>query len=134
MYLVPFHRDQDFARARIAGDDTEFGAEHVVEQHRRIAGRAALGIGAQDHLGGHRLLDGLGGRVGADVAVVGGGLRAAEMDQLGRIVLVFGLAGFAGPQRLGDDAGRGRADHGAVLGRDVVDMRRRDCGRWRPAC
>ncbi len=126
LHLVLLDREQDFARAGIARDDAKFGAEHVVEQHRRVARGAARLRRAQDQLGRVRVFDRLDRRVGAHIAVVRGGLRAAEIDQRGGIVVELAFAGVACPQRIGDHARRGRADRGAVLGGDIVDVRRRD--------
>src|SRR5215217_6651205 len=38
LQLISFDRDEDFPRARIAGDHAKFGAENIVQQHRRVAG------------------------------------------------------------------------------------------------
>src|SRR5215510_13454380 len=38
LHLVALHRERDLDRARIAGDDSEFGAKHSIQKTRRGLG------------------------------------------------------------------------------------------------
>ena len=74
-------------RARVAGDDAQLRAQHVVEHGGEIAARSSLIGGADDELLGQRVLKRFRRRVGARDAdehlVVG----VAQIDELARIVL-----------------------------------------------
>ena len=109
---------RDLAAAGIAGDDAELGAEHVVQQQRQIVGGGAGIAGADDQLLVEHVLERLHRRVAAHVADIDVAVGAAEIDELVRIVLHRHVA----EQRLQHRAGEDRADRGAVLGRDRIDV------------
>src|SRR6266508_390623 len=116
--------ERDLAGARIAADQANLGAGHVVEHGRKVARRGAGLTGADDQLLGEQVLERFHRRVGAgdtDVMIDRGG---AEMDEFGRVVSQPpGVAEQRVEQRVENDGVLQRADHRAVLGCDIIDMR-----------
>src|SRR5262249_57190941 len=104
---------------RVAGDDAEFGADHVVEEYREVARGRAWRARAGDELRGQEIGKRFHRRVAArqaDVIVNGGG---AEIQELRRVVLD---ARTVAEQRVHDRGSLQRPDHRAVLGGGVVDV------------
>src|SRR5262249_45941549 len=55
--LAPFHRERDIVAAGIAGDDSEFGAEHAIEDARKLIGVGRLTGPADDELLAQRVFE-----------------------------------------------------------------------------
>src|SRR5215831_10614277 len=72
----PFSSANVISRLRVAGDDAEFGADHVVEEYREVARGRAWRVRAGDELRGQEIGKRFHRRVAArqaDVIVNGGG-------------------------------------------------------------
>ena len=104
--LAAFERERDLAAAGIAGDDAEFGAEHVVQQQRQVVGGGARIARADDQLLVEHVLERLHRGIAAHVADIDVAVGAAEIDELVRIVLHRHVA----QQRLQHGAGEDRPD------------------------
>ena len=117
LHLVPFDRQHDLVRARIARDDAQLGAEHVIEHGGEVAGGAALVGGANDQFLRQRIAKSFCRRVRARDADEHLDISVAEIDELAGIV----LRGRVADQRLQDGAGKDRADRGTVPGRHRID-------------
>jgi hypothetical protein len=116
LHLVAVHREIDFARARIAGDDFEFSAEGGIGDDRERVGGASRS--ADDQLGPERILERLHQCIGARDHHLVLAQRAADPGE---------LAGIEPSRARVQHRARGdlridRPDDGAVPRRDGEDV------------
>ena len=126
LHLVLLDGERDLAGPGIAADQAKPCASHVVEHRRKIPRRGAGLAGADDQLLGEQVLEGFHHGIGAGDAHVMVDGCGAEMDELGGVMAQpFGVAEQRIEQRFENGTVLQRADHRAVLGSHVVDVRGR---------
>jgi hypothetical protein len=115
--LAALHREMDFRRALVAGDDLEFESEQLVGEHRIVELGRARRLRAHHDLLAPGILEHLRGRGVPDVHGLRLAIGAAEPIELDRIEAHAGRL----QQRRGRHAVEGSAHHRAVERPGVVE-------------